>query len=63
MEHREREAESLRDGEAVLALPGGLGTGTTVAYLLPALARIKEGVEIDRLRRGFSVSLRAIGFF
>ena len=38
-------------------------TGQLSATLLPALARIKEGVETDRLRRGFSVSLRAIGFF
>jgi O-antigen/teichoic acid export membrane protein len=38
-------------------------TGQLSSTLLPALARIKEGVETDRLRRGFSVSLRAIGFF
>src|SRR5665213_1264371 len=38
-------------------------TGLMSATLVPALARIKEGIEIDRLRRGFSVSLRAIGFF
>lgn len=37
--------------------------GLISSTLLPALARIKEGVEMDRLRRGFSVSLRAIGFF
>jgi O-antigen/teichoic acid export membrane protein len=38
-------------------------TGQMAASLLPALARIKEGVEIERLRRGVSVSLRALGFF
>ncbi|HTB22353.1 MAG TPA: lipopolysaccharide biosynthesis protein [bacterium] len=38
-------------------------TGSMSSSLLPALARIKEGIETDRLRRGFSVSLRAIGFF
>jgi O-antigen/teichoic acid export membrane protein len=38
-------------------------TGSMSAALIPALARIKEGLEMDRLRRGFSVSLRAIGFF
>lgn len=38
-------------------------TGLMSASLIPALARIKEGMEMDRLRRGFSVSLRAIGFF
>jgi O-antigen/teichoic acid export membrane protein len=38
-------------------------TGLMISSLVPALARIKEGLEMDRLRRGFSVSLRAIGFF
>jgi O-antigen/teichoic acid export membrane protein len=38
-------------------------TGTLINSLVPAMARIKEGLELERLRRGFSVSLRAVGFF
>lgn len=37
-------------------------TGVMTVTLLPALARIKEGVELERLQRGFSMSLRALGF-
>jgi len=38
-------------------------TGLVTSSLQPALARIREGVELERLRRGFSVSLRALAFF
>jgi O-antigen/teichoic acid export membrane protein len=37
-------------------------SGMMTATLLPAMARIKEGMEIERLRRGFSLSVRALGY-